>query len=72
MSCLSKNIANRAKIEQFIESLYPSQRPQAIVATEKDEKVAPSMSAEMKKAQDEAKWDTSNFFTLSHYFLFRR
>ncbi|MCJ1237073.1 bifunctional farnesyl-diphosphate farnesyltransferase/squalene synthase [Varicellaria rhodocarpa] len=48
------------KIEQFIESLYPSQDPKAIVRAQAGQP-GPIDSAE-KKAKEEAKWDTIYMF----------
>ncbi|MCJ1365041.1 bifunctional farnesyl-diphosphate farnesyltransferase/squalene synthase [Acarospora aff. strigata] len=51
------------KIEQFIESIFPSQNPQAIVQQQPVQvQPAQRMDTEQTKAMEEAKWDT--FYSL--------
>jgi len=46
------------QIEQFIESIYPSQDPKAI-ALKQQTPAALEKTAKQKAAEEEAKWDTS-------------
>ena len=48
------------QIEQFIESIFPSQNPKAIAAAHAAQApVVPQEEAEQRAMAEEAKWDTS-------------
>ena len=54
-----------SQIEQFIESIYPSQDPKALILEAQNQPV-PKAPAQIEKdaSMEEAKWDTSNDFLL--------
>lgn len=56
------------KIEQFIESIFPTQDPKAIVGTavvpEKIEDLSPEAAEERRLAEEEAKWERIYIFSI--------
>ena len=48
------------QIEQFIESIFPSQNPSAIAALQSATAPVPPEEVEQRAMAEEAKWDTSN------------